>query len=126
MYKICEKCGEIFTASNDKTNCVDCNGKLSTVDSKIPMKEIFLLTDISRDVNFIKTMSKLYDEDPIEYQLKMSQFKLKLEDNNKPKCPKCNSTSITTGARGVNFTFGLLGASKTVNRCASCGHTWKP
>lgn len=37
-----------------------------------------------------------------------------------------NLTSITTGARGVNLTFGLLGAGKTVNRCGKCGHTWKP
>lgn len=47
------------------------------------------------------------------------------EDPNTVKCPKCGSTSITTGARGLNFTFGLLRASKTVNRCANCGHTWK-
>lgn len=43
-----------------------------------------------------------------------------------PHCPKCGSTAITTGARGINFTMGLIGASKTVNRCASCGYTWKP
>lgn len=43
-----------------------------------------------------------------------------------PKCPKCGSTSITSSARGINFTWGLIGASKTVNRCANCGHTWKP
>lgn len=43
-----------------------------------------------------------------------------------PHCPKCGSTAITTGARGVNWTMGLIGASKTVNRCGSCGHTWKP
>lgn len=41
-------------------------------------------------------------------------------------CPKCGSTSIVTGARGVNFTTGTIGASKTVNRCANCGHMWKP
>ena len=49
-----------------------------------------------------------------------------LATKNEPKCPKCGSTSITTGARGVNLMWGLIGASKTVNRCASCGHTWKP
>lgn len=48
------------------------------------------------------------------------------EDHNTVKCPKCGSTNIMTGARGVNFTFGLIGASKTVNRCTNCGHTWKP
>lgn len=41
-------------------------------------------------------------------------------------CPKCNSTAITTGARGVNNFWGMLGASKTVNRCGNCGFTWKP
>lgn len=48
------------------------------------------------------------------------------EDTDKVHCPKCKSISITTGARGVNFMFGLLGASKTVNHCAKCGYTWKP
>lgn len=43
-----------------------------------------------------------------------------------PRCPHCGSTSISTGARGVNWTLGLIGASKTVNRCANCGHTWTP
>lgn len=42
------------------------------------------------------------------------------------KCPKCGSTQITTGARGVSWTRGLIGASKTVNRCGKCGYTWKP
>lgn len=41
-------------------------------------------------------------------------------------CPRCGSRSITTGARGVNFTMGLIGASKTVNRCSKCGYTWAP
>lgn len=42
------------------------------------------------------------------------------------RCPKCGSTSITTGARGVNQFWGFLGASQTVNRCANCGFTWNP
>lgn len=47
-------------------------------------------------------------------------------DKTKVCCPRCGSTSITTGARGVNWTLGLIGASKTVNRCAKCGYTWQP
>lgn len=47
-------------------------------------------------------------------------------DPSTPHCPRCGSTSITASARGVNFTWGLIGASKTVNRCMNCGHTWKP
>ncbi len=45
---------------------------------------------------------------------------------NVPHCPKCNSTAITTGARGVSWFWGTIGSSKTVNRCANCGYTWKP
>lgn len=47
-------------------------------------------------------------------------------DRSTLKCPRCGSTSITTGARGVNWKLGLIGASKTVNRCANCGHMWEP
>ena len=47
-------------------------------------------------------------------------------DEDLVRCPRCGSTQITTGARGVNNFWGLLGASKTVNRCAKCGNTWKP
>ena len=43
-----------------------------------------------------------------------------------PKCPNCGSTAITSSARGVNIVWGFIGASKTVNRCAICGHMWKP
>lgn len=41
-------------------------------------------------------------------------------------CPRCGSAAVTTGARGVNWTMGLIGASKTVNRCGKCGHAWTP
>lgn len=58
---------------------------------------------------------------------------IKLEDNtsknaeeNLPRCPKCNSTSITTGRRGYSIWTGLFGANKTVNRCTNCGHSWYP
>lgn len=92
---------------------------------------------ISTDENFMKAMTELYENDPIEYQIKISQFKANLkqqeqaqvskrEEENTIHCPKCNSTAITTGARGVNNFWGLLGASKTVNRCGNCGYTWKP
>lgn len=42
------------------------------------------------------------------------------------RCPKCGSTQITTGARGYSIVSGFWGSNKTVNRCAKCGHTWKP
>ena len=42
------------------------------------------------------------------------------------RCPKCGSTSVTTGSRGYSLLTGFLGSGKTVNRCGSCGHKWKP
>ena len=47
-------------------------------------------------------------------------------EENSIHCPKCNSTAITTGARGVSWFWGTIGSSKTVNRCSNCGYTWKP
>lgn len=43
-----------------------------------------------------------------------------------PKCPKCGSTSITTGSRGYSLFTGFLGSGKTVNRCGNCGYKWEP
>lgn len=47
-------------------------------------------------------------------------------DSNQVKCPKCGSTSITAGQRGYSLFTGFIGSGKTVNRCANCGHRWKP
>lgn len=41
-------------------------------------------------------------------------------------CPRCGSTSVTTGQRGFSFITGFLGSNKTVNRCGKCGWTWDP
>lgn len=42
------------------------------------------------------------------------------------RCPKCGSTAITTGARGISGFWGAIGASKTVNRCGKCGLMFDP
>lgn len=41
-------------------------------------------------------------------------------------CPKCGSSHISTGQRGYSLIWGFIGSNKTVNRCAKCGHSWKP
>ena len=46
--------------------------------------------------------------------------------SNQIRCPRCGSTQITTGQRGFSFWTGFIGANKTVNRCAKCGHSWQP
>lgn len=39
-------------------------------------------------------------------------------------CPRCGSTSVTTGQRGFSIMTGFIGSGKTVNRCAKCGWKW--
>lgn len=46
--------------------------------------------------------------------------------NNLLKCPKCGSTSVTTGTRGFSIITGFLGSGTVMNMCGNCGHKWKP
>ena len=116
--------------------CPICKTDMEEID--ISWEDYWVISHVSKDVNFIEAMIKLHDEDIIEYESRMSQFRANdqwYQEKHNPKpeaksdvltCPKCGSTAITTGARGANRFWGLIGASKTVNRCGNCGHTWKP
>ena len=91
---------------------------------------------VSTDENFMKAMTELYENDPIEYQLKISQFKANLkqqvsskkveEDNNTPHCPYCNSTNIkkiTTGSKVAHTAlFGIFSISRNRKQwhCNNC------
>ncbi len=86
---------------NDKSICPYCNNKL--VDTLITENEFNLIEDVSdSDRQFLEAMIELKKNDPIEYQLKMSQFKAnlkqqessKVEEDNKVHCPYCNSTNV--------------------------------
>ncbi len=130
MKKYCKLCG-YTTIKETLEKCPICKS------TDWEDADLITLKEISNDNDFLEAMIELKKNDPIEYQLKMSQFKTNLgqqesstkkEESTKDviRCPKCKSTAITTGARGVNNFWGLLGASKTVNRCGNCGYTWKP
>ena len=129
-----ERCAPCFDAywSKEKTICEYCNHPV--VKMNLTVSEFNVILDISGETDFIEAMDELKSKDIIEFNLKMSQFKSQVSqtqaqqkhEEEKIHCPKCNSTSISTGARGVNNFWGMLGASKTVNRCGNCGFTWKP
>lgn len=117
--------------------CPRC--KTEMIEINMSCDDFFVLKHTSENVEFYEAMIKLHDEDIITYEEKMSTFrandpwwqeqhglKPKTEDDNRPKCPKCGSSAITAGQRGYSFWTGFLGSSKTVNRCANCGHKWKP
>ena len=113
--------------------CPMCHEKNSYIE-----EYIMDIKRISNDSDFIQAMTKLHDEDPIEYQLKMSQFKANLKQQesqqkeqeesvqNQIHCPKCNSTSIQTINRGYSFWTGFLGSGSPRNVCQKCGYKWKP
>lgn len=136
--KLCQNCknnrkdddiwgsGYISWIADNNFECPICKHKL--VDTVLTGDEEDILSDITRSASFYDSMIDLKQKDQIEFQLKMTQFKtqVQLKNSNLIHCPKCDSTAITTGARGVNNFWGLLGASKTVNRCGNCGYTWKP
>ena len=142
MVKFCNVCqknnnppknpGYFFWYKDDKYECPYDHTKL--INCNINKEELLIISDISGDPSFIQAMDELKQKDIIEFNLKMSQFKSQVSqtqaqqkhEEEKIHCPKCNSTSISTGARGVNNFWGMLGASKTVNRCGNCGFTWKP
>lgn len=115
---------------NDETvnKCPMCKNSLETVN--ISSDDFLTIRDASncnRDLLF--AMIKLHDDDPIEYELKMAQFReiaeRKKADESKPRCPKCGSTSIATVNKGYSLLTGFLGSGKPMNVCQSCGHKWK-
>lgn len=100
--------------------------------------DLIALKEISNDTDFLEAMIELKKKDPIEYQLKISQFKANLqqqesskskEEDNRPKCPNCHSTNIKaiTGAERAMSIMGLGIFSKKINKsfkCLNCKYTW--
>ena len=125
----CKICGFVINSNDYATECPICH-TAGWCD--------YYLTEIKKinaDEKFVNAMMELREKDPLEFQIKMQQLGIQPFDNtasqntsqsNQPRCPKCGSTAISTGARGVNYLWGFIGASKTVNRCSNCGYTWKP
>ena len=108
-------------------------------DSIITYEELEIIQDVSdSDRQFLEAMIELKKNDPIEYQLKISQFKAnlqqqesnkKVEEDNTLRCPTCNSTKVnkisaTSKVVGASM-FGLF--SKTARsqfKCERCGYKW--
>ncbi len=90
--------------------------------------------NVTHSTEIIDAMIELKQKDIIEYGLKLAQFKNQLEqrnqvnqqEQNQVHCPRCGSTNITAGQRGYSLLTGFVGSGSTVNRCANCGHKWKP
>lgn len=96
--------------------------------------DAYTIYNVTHSTEIIDAMIELKQKDIIEYGLKLSQFKNQLEqkkqvnqqEKNQVRCPRCGSPNITAGQRGYSLLTGFVGSSSTVNRCANCGHKWKP
>lgn len=95
-------------------------------------EEFQTLRYVSNDSSFIQAMEDLKQKDPIEFQLKLSQFKTQVEqqkssdNSNKVSCPKCGCTDIGVTNRGYSIIWGFIGSGKSMNVCKKCGYKWKP
>ena len=79
-------------------------------------------------------MEKLKQNDIIEFNLKLSQFKTQTQQQeknqrkteNKFLCPKCGCSDIGVANRGYSLIWGFIGSGKSMNVCKKCGYKWKP
>ena len=122
---------------NDCYQCPMKNCGHELVNINLSKEEFNVIISISKNIIFLESMIDLKEKDPIEYQLKMSQFKSqveqqqsnKLQNDNTPKCPTCNSTNIKKisglSKAGSVAMWGLL--SRKVHKqwhCNQCGSEW--
>lgn len=87
-----------------------------------------IMMDLQKEHSGIKPATIAYLIDTIQKTGKVPARYSDSDANNniQIRCPKCSSTQITTGSRGYSMVWGFIGSGKTVNRCAKCGHSWKP
>ena len=126
-------CGAKLENIDELDECPECLCPLNKENiSTIP--DGGWIKAVSTDENFMKAMTELYENDPIEYQLKISQFKAnlkqqvssKVEEDNKVHCPYCNSTNVNKisglSKAGSIAMFGIF--SRKVHKqwhCNNCG-----
>lgn len=133
----CPKCGKIET--NESTKCNICDVDLCEslhekyyYENKSGMlyrsyakwKEILTIEEIEKDSTKTKEINDIIEKRQHEYL--MSKMGVQ---NNKPKCPTCNSTNIVKisnvkrAAHG--YLFGLLSnTARSQFECKNCGYKW--
>lgn len=124
--------------NKEYTVCPFCGTTL--MDASISQEDFAILEDVSNcNRQFLEAMIKLHDEDIIEYELKMSQFKAQADqtktveeqkqNENLPKCPTCQSTNIEKISFGKKAfggaMFGIFSSDvRKIMHCKNCGYKW--
>lgn len=142
--KICPTCKkEKIQGKFYKNGYIDCYEDTATkcpyghpiIMTSMPDDDFTILAKISDSTDFYDAMIKLHDDDIIEYELKMSQFRSQVEaqeaeaerkkaEESKPRCPYCNSTNLTkvsgTSRFASTLMFGI--GSKKVGKQWKCNN----
>lgn len=121
----------VCTPKEGLTICPACNQGV-LCDSILTHDEFDLIEDISdQDRNFLQAMIELKEKDPIEYQLKISQFRSQIQQSkpqqsssssepaNQRKCKYCGGTSFTPVKRKWSLMTGFM-TNKTDLVCNNC------
>lgn len=145
MLKFCAKCkkeneetfhGYIGWVDEDCYECPICQNSMT--DTILTVDEYNIIDNISGDISFLEAMIKLKQDDIIEFQSRINQFKLQQDQAENIKrhkreeqsesltCPKCGSASIIEGTKGFSIMTGFIGSGKFRYVCKNCGNKWKP
>lgn len=139
IIKRCVKCSRVGRFSPEFTKCRKC-GEDTLIATSMTDEEFCILCDVAPKNNELcSLMIDLKEKDPIEYQLKMSQFKTQVQQQESIKnqqseqlkvhCPYCNSTNVKkiSGTERV-ASVAMMGIfSKKINKsfkCNACGGTF--
>ena len=139
IVRYCPKCWN--TDVGLTKSCIFCNHE--TFDTKYTINDMIKIIDFDKKIideyaknssEFDEELTKKHEEenDKVIHGSMTKEEKTVLQDmgaipnNNIPKCPKCGSTAVSTGARGFSIVTGFIGSGQTVNRCGNCGHKWRP
>lgn len=145
-FYMCPRCGAWKCYTKDEEHvCKNCGfTPMTKTDFTVKEYDNIVKNNPERYIEFMKQARKRYVEsseyfdkdlydDTMDKWLRnvLSNSRYNPTQHDTPstptlRCPKCGSTSVTTGSRGYSLLTGFLGSGKTVNRCGSCGHKWKP
>lgn len=141
MSQICIHCGFPLSKKHNDNICVinnkeydleDIKNRLLSIDRNNTSESnelIWELKDMLEPISLRATVELakcILETGAVPEVFDVTPFTTQIQLDSPIKCPKCFSTQITTGSRGYSLAWGFIGANKTVNRCAKCGHSWQP
>lgn len=139
VIKRCIKCRDVGRFTPDFIKCLKCDEDTLQVTGMTTEEFSILCKAAPKNNELPSLMIDLKEKDPIEYQLKMSQFKTQVQqqenikkqqsEQSKVHCPYCKSVNVKkiSGTERV-ASVAMMGIfSKKINKsfkCGSCGGTF--